>query len=477
MIIKIVNEIRKIYWFLVRPNTVGVRVILIGPNSTFVLVRHRYDPLLYLPGGKLRKNETPEAGAVREIKEELGIILDPKELKLFGKYKNDSEYKKDTVFVFAANTSGTPKPSSFEIKEVLTLEENDLSEADLSLGTKYRLDEFLCKRPRSESWSGLANFEHYEGNNDDRRLISEYLTTIRSVRPVEICSNPNAYSLKEILEDKKVPLEIDREFLKRCLDIAEKEIKQISKHAKLFPLDRFLLSDVKDPKDLGGFHSPLSLGYQYFLDAAYVAILNTRLVNNERLVVYEIMRGFIHDSLHQSTYRTFRRKINIPKGPHEAKHSKPEVYRYQYGINFRTKDGIAFSSGSATNEVPQKINVNLLMDGVVVLKAAEVVKKLTSQLGIHFDSSLDKSIFDEIVLENLTPKDLPASVSVFNQTVVEPTKKFIEHWGGNEVMNLIIDAMMSGQLDRLKKFFAEKTGDRNFWDNNFKQEKFEYEIL
>lgn len=47
-----------------------------------------YHGLLEFPGGKIEENETPLVAAVREVEEEVGIIVKPEEGKLMGIYTN-----------------------------------------------------------------------------------------------------------------------------------------------------------------------------------------------------------------------------------------------------------------------------------------------------------------------------------------------------------------------------------------------------
>lgn len=61
--------------------------VLIRWNGTFLLMK----PWLgsdqwLLPGGGLHRREDPRVGAAREVKEEVGISLNPKELKYLGKH-------------------------------------------------------------------------------------------------------------------------------------------------------------------------------------------------------------------------------------------------------------------------------------------------------------------------------------------------------------------------------------------------------
>lgn len=97
LLIKIAQCIRRVYWYIFRPTTYGVKGLLIDDDKV-LLIKNLYDNLLYLPGGGVKKNETPEQALCRELKEETG--LDVKKFHLVGKYTNQKEYKKDNILLF-----------------------------------------------------------------------------------------------------------------------------------------------------------------------------------------------------------------------------------------------------------------------------------------------------------------------------------------------------------------------------------------
>jgi 8-oxo-dGTP pyrophosphatase MutT (NUDIX family) len=475
-IVQAVHIVRRVYWYLTRPETKGVRVIIQNAKGEFLLVKHVYDPYYYLPGGGIKKHETPERAALREIREEVGIELDFQPLKFFGIYTNNQEYKKDTIYVFSVCIDAIPEKHSFEIEHHTFVTENDMYKPEISLATKNRLLEYLAKRPKNPEWAQGANVhEYYEGSEENMSFVKKYLSVIRSVRPVEICINARSCSIKELLVDSQNVLGVDAVFLKQCLEFLENEIKKHSSQLTCFDLDRFYVSQVLNEEDVGGFHAEISLGYQYYVDAAYVCILNSFKINNKRLIVYELMRSLAHDTIHRSTFRTFRRNIKRATNQTEAKHSMPSIYRYQYGINFRNKKGVAFSSAGMTHEVPKKINLNLLMDGVTVIKAADMVLAMIKEFGMGDLDDFEESVLSEILLQGHQSDILPERVRKFNIDVVTPTKLFIEYWGGEAVMNLLFDAMLSGNLVRAKKYFAEKTGNSHFWEETFMQPAFTYD--
>lgn len=56
--------------------TVGAVVVLRGPDDTIALVEQRHSPGWALPGGLVKRGESPASGLIREVAEELGLTLD-----------------------------------------------------------------------------------------------------------------------------------------------------------------------------------------------------------------------------------------------------------------------------------------------------------------------------------------------------------------------------------------------------------------
>jgi 8-oxo-dGTP pyrophosphatase MutT (NUDIX family) len=64
------------YWFIVRPNVVGVKCVVTHDDHV-LLVRHTYGRRSWdLPGGTVRRRELPIDAARREMAEELGRRID-----------------------------------------------------------------------------------------------------------------------------------------------------------------------------------------------------------------------------------------------------------------------------------------------------------------------------------------------------------------------------------------------------------------
>jgi 8-oxo-dGTP pyrophosphatase MutT (NUDIX family) len=53
--------------------SVGVKALVVTPSGRIVLVRHSYMAGWHFPGGGLKRDETPEQGIIRELREEIGL--------------------------------------------------------------------------------------------------------------------------------------------------------------------------------------------------------------------------------------------------------------------------------------------------------------------------------------------------------------------------------------------------------------------
>lgn len=137
--IKIIHKIYSTFWKIFKPQTVGIRAILVE-NGKVLLVKHTYQNSWYLPGGGLKNNETFEQGIKRELHEELGITVE--NLKLHGVYNNFFEGKSDSIIVFSSTHFSQPNKKDKEIEQYNFFEISNLPQ-NISPGTRKRIEEYL----------------------------------------------------------------------------------------------------------------------------------------------------------------------------------------------------------------------------------------------------------------------------------------------------------------------------------------------
>lgn len=122
------------------PITSGSRAILIREDKV-LLVKNIGLDYWSLPGGGLEKNEDPEVCLIREVEEELKIKIDKTEYKL-GEYCAKAEGKRDTVYIFVANSPTFEFKKQWEIDDAEWFTWENLPDT-LSPATNRRIKEYL----------------------------------------------------------------------------------------------------------------------------------------------------------------------------------------------------------------------------------------------------------------------------------------------------------------------------------------------
>lgn len=144
---------RNLWHRLTRPITMGVRVIVLEESTPdrVLLIRHSYIGGWHLPGGGVDRNETLVEAARREVREEVGLVIDcdPQPFGLYARFRHGAS---DHVGVFVARGwSGQPRVDGVEILEARIVALDALPD-DLSPATRRRLDEFAGRTARAERW-------------------------------------------------------------------------------------------------------------------------------------------------------------------------------------------------------------------------------------------------------------------------------------------------------------------------------------
>lgn len=136
---RVINPFRTLYWFIFRPKTRGVKVVIFWQGK-ILLVRISYAHRLWtIPGGGVGRQESFRDAAFRETKEEVGI--EANDAEFFYEYHNTSHYKRDTVQCFVAHVS-SPK---FVIDEQEISEAGWFSPGEIPLDSTSRVKELLLK--------------------------------------------------------------------------------------------------------------------------------------------------------------------------------------------------------------------------------------------------------------------------------------------------------------------------------------------
>ncbi len=128
----------RIYCFIFRPITLGVRVMMIQ-NDQVLLVRHTYIAGWFMPGGGVKRGETSDQAARREAREETGATLN--NLKLVGAYTSFKEWASNHNILFLSTDFAISGEHDLEIAEIRFFPLDALP-ADLWPGHRQRLEEY-----------------------------------------------------------------------------------------------------------------------------------------------------------------------------------------------------------------------------------------------------------------------------------------------------------------------------------------------
>jgi ADP-ribose pyrophosphatase YjhB (NUDIX family) len=147
----IAYKIATIYWMIFRPQTFGVKLLLINDGKV-LLVEHSYTRGYHLPGGGVKSGEMFEQALKREILEELGLYFN--DIQLFGVYQNTKQGKIDTVITFISTTpvdlNKAKLSNEINRADFFSL---DILPENITPGSRKRIHEYLSNNfPIAKEW-------------------------------------------------------------------------------------------------------------------------------------------------------------------------------------------------------------------------------------------------------------------------------------------------------------------------------------
>ena len=144
LLFKIYFQVSRWLRLIYAPVTLGCRAMVVD-DGRVLLVRMTYTSGWHLPGGGVRRSESFEQAAARELREECG--LQAEKLSLIGLFFNRADHRRDHVAVYRVERySGELKPASLEISEARFF---PLSELPRDLAHRRRMLEYFGQRDTS----------------------------------------------------------------------------------------------------------------------------------------------------------------------------------------------------------------------------------------------------------------------------------------------------------------------------------------
>ena len=141
---------RRVYWFIVRPKTFGVRGAVFDKTGRVALVKHTYQKGYYFPGGGVRRAEAKEAALLRELREEIGLCAWASVVH-FGTYVSEREYNRDTIDLFIVRGAEAAPTANIEIQSVQFFDTGEIPQ-EISPATSRRLAEIVKGKQETVVW-------------------------------------------------------------------------------------------------------------------------------------------------------------------------------------------------------------------------------------------------------------------------------------------------------------------------------------
>lgn len=136
---------------LTRGMTLGVRVVASDPEGRVMLVKHTYLAGWWLPGGGVDRGETTPDAAMRELREEAGLVATTPP-RLISVHSNERFFRGDHVLVFAVDAFTVGERASHgEIAEIGWFDPAALPD-DAHRSTRARLAEIFGGAPVDPAW-------------------------------------------------------------------------------------------------------------------------------------------------------------------------------------------------------------------------------------------------------------------------------------------------------------------------------------
>ncbi len=116
----------RLFWFVTRPATLGAHALALTPERKVVLVKLRYAPGWRVPGGGRSPGEDPVDAAIRELREEIGLVSHG-DARLARDFEESVDFRRDTAsLVVVRDVRYRPQRWNWEVERVCETELDSL---------------------------------------------------------------------------------------------------------------------------------------------------------------------------------------------------------------------------------------------------------------------------------------------------------------------------------------------------------------
>lgn len=98
----------RFWWRLRRPVRIEGAQVAVWHDGRILVVRNSYIAGYGLPGGRIKRGEDPRQAARRELAEEVGIAVEPEQLKACGAHSHSFEHGEVTGHLFEYRPAERP---------------------------------------------------------------------------------------------------------------------------------------------------------------------------------------------------------------------------------------------------------------------------------------------------------------------------------------------------------------------------------
>jgi len=138
----------RLIWLVRRPETTGA-LVAVWHDGRVLLVKNSYRPQMTLPGGYIRPREDRRTAAARELREEVGITVQPTRLVHAYHGTHFFEHRMDTLDIYELEVDSQPTVR-VDAREVVEATFHRPERA-LELPIVPHLQEYLAQRGAREA--------------------------------------------------------------------------------------------------------------------------------------------------------------------------------------------------------------------------------------------------------------------------------------------------------------------------------------